>query len=79
MRAFPSCPVSLSPFPPTSALSRIPNTATCRCRLVALSHDPWRLLPLGVVHFLPPDYRLEENWARLMAAAVALPQKGPVI
>jgi len=44
-RAFPSCFVS---FPPTSALFRIPNTATCRRRLVALSHDPWRLLSLGV-------------------------------
>lgn len=66
----------LLPFLLTSALSRIPNTATCRRRLVALSHDPWRLLSLGVVHFLPPGYQLEENWA-WPAAAVALPQKGP--
>lgn len=33
------------PLPPAPA--RIPNAATCRCRLVALSHDPWRLLSLG--------------------------------
>jgi len=64
---------------PVLALSRIPNTATCRRRLVALSHDPWRLFSFGV--WLTFCHQLEENWAwpAAAAAAVTLPQKGLVI
>lgn len=36
-------PFSFFPFA-HQAVSRIPNTRTCRRRLVALSHEPWRLL-----------------------------------